>query len=128
MKWILVALTLSIATLAFAGSATLSWTAPFDDSGLSKYDGRYSTTRPDTTVTTSKDTWWAAATVISVMPIPEVTGTNQTVTISPLGGGTYYFVVRSKDNFGNWSDWSNVATKTVVDTVGPLRIKNLQAR
>lgn len=111
-----------------AASTTVQWTAPSDDVGVVKYDGRYSVTRPDTTSAAAKDAWWVAAIGIPGMPTPGPAGTAQAVVIASLPIGTYYVVVRSKDAAGNWSDWSNVATKIVVDTQPPARIIDLIAR
>lgn len=113
----------------------LTWTAPGDDGNIgtaAKYDVRYSTTKPDTTTQTAKDAWWAAATVTTNPPTPLVAGSAQTMTVTPAGGfvvgQTYYFVIRTRDESGNWSDWSNVAWKAVTDVVPPAACNDLRAR
>jgi len=116
-------------------SLTLEWNAPGDD-GLvgtaSFYDLRWSSTRPDTTSQAAKDTWWAAATVVSGMPVPLVSGTLQSKTVSPTGGfaagSAYYFVIRASDEAGNESGWSNVAWRFLADTTAPSPPTNLRVR
>lgn len=109
-----------------AADITLTWTAPADNVGVVKYDLRWSATRPDTTSASAKDAWWVAATPVSTVPAPAAAGTTQTVLVPGFSVGSYYFVIRSKDAAGNWSDWSNVAGKQVLDTTPPARIVDLR--
>lgn len=114
-------------------SIALSWTAPGDDGNVgtaSRYDLRWSITRPDTTSTAAKDAWWAAATAVAGVPTPLIAGSAQSVVVSPAGGfttgRTYYFVIRSADEVPNWSAWSNVAVKGIPDTTPPAPIIDLR--
>lgn len=131
--WIYLGAVVAILVLLFVlpvvaqtASITKTWTAPADDVGVVKYDGRWAVVRPDTTTQAAKDAWWAAANVITTMPAPAAAGTTQSVTVSGFGVGTFYFVVRSKDAAGNWSDWSNVSATTILDTAPPKPIIDLR--
>ena len=129
MKYLLTVLCLAVTIgIAHAGDATLTWTAPFDSSGVSKYDMRYSLTKPDTTSQATKDLWWTATTTVVVpnMPTPTAAGSTQSVILLGLKAGSYYFVIRSKDIYNNWSDWSNVALKFIVESQPPIRIIDLR--
>lgn len=108
---------------------TLVWTAPGDDgnSGTAyKYELRYSTDRPDTT---NFDRWWSRATVYGNMPSPQVAGTPQSVNV-PVGiiSGTmqYHFVIRTVDEAGNISRYSNIATLFNPDSLPPDSVTNLR--
>lgn len=114
-------------------SVTLDWTAPGDDGNVgtaTTYQMRWSTTRPDTTSATAMDSWWAAATAVTNLPAPQVSGTRQSVTVSgPFPAGfTYYFVMRAADEVPNWSGYSNIAVRTVADTTPPSRVIDLISR
>ena len=116
-------------------SLTLTWHASGDDSltgTATSYDLRYSSTRPDTTSAAAKVSWWAAATVASGLPTPGPSGTAQSVAVAPPGGfltgRSYYFVLRSTDDAGNQSDWSNVALKSLPDTIPPAPILDLRVQ
>jgi hypothetical protein len=129
------AMLLSLPALAQVASLTLEWTAPGDDAGIGtaqNYEARFSVTRPDTTSGTAMAAWWAAATVIPNLPAPAVAGTVQSVGVVPvggfLGGNTYYFVLRARDDAGNWSAFSNVAFRAVPDTLPPRTVVDLRVR
>jgi hypothetical protein len=101
---------------ASAASLTLTWTAPGDDSTLGSatmYDLRYSTSP-------ISDANFSQATRVTTTPPPAPAGTKQSVLISGLTTGvTYYFVIKSADERGNWSKLSNNAVRTLVTgTVG----------
>ena len=101
------------ATVAHAGSVTLTWTAPRDSvSGqAARYDLRYSAT------VLTADSFNQAATVLG-LPDPALPGTVQSITINGLRSGTdYYFAIKSVDVAGNWSAISNVVRRTPVDAV-----------
>ncbi len=129
--WTLVLLLIAAQAAAQVSSTTLQWTAPGDDGDVGRatqFDGRYSTTRPDTL--SGMATWWASSSQIPGLPAPLIAGSIQSVTISPAGGFlsgvTYYFVLRTADEVPNWSDYSNVAWRLFPDIVPPAAILDLR--
>ena len=134
MKWTFaiacILAALAINTVAHAQTTiTLNFTAVGDDSltGIAnKYDLRWSISRPDTTSQISKDAWWVGAVQVTGLPAPLVSGSPQSISTGGFLQGTYYFVLRVKDEVGNWSDWSNVAIKSVTDAIRPAPIRDLR--
>ena len=108
---------------------SLTWTSPGDDSltgTANKYDCRWSIQAPVLTSEASKDAWWAGAVLVTGLPAPLVAGSTQTVSIAGFLTGTYYFVIRTKDEANNWSGWSNVIAKSVADAIRPAPITDLR--
>lgn len=98
-----------------AGSVTLTWTAPGDDS-LSgrafRYDLRYSTG-----MITPQD--FLQATAATTVPLPATPGTSQTCTLDGLQSGvTYYIAIKTADQAGNWSAMSNVISRLPQEAAG----------
>jgi hypothetical protein len=93
-----------------AGSMYLCWTAPGDDGRIGRataYDLRYSTTTPGTDTLA----WWNNATAVAGEPTPAWAGTRQCLTITGLENDRdYYFAIRARDDAGNWSPYSNIAS------------------
>lgn len=90
---------------------TLNWTAPSDTSvgGVTRYDVRMSTS-PITDTTT-----FAAATPVTYTGAPDTAGSPQQLVVSGLTPNTpYYFNVRSRDTWGNWSNLSNAGNGTTL--------------
>lgn len=88
-----------------SNSIKLRWTAPFDGSpgGVISYDIRYSTTGP-----INDSISFAQATKITNVPYPDSAGRIQTFLVKGLDfNTTYYFTLRSKDVWNNWSNISN---------------------
>jgi len=141
-KWVLVVLGAVVVLVAIlflpilpahsqVPSITVKWTSPGDDGALgtaTTYEMRWSTTKPDTTSQASKLAWWNAATPVTGLPVPLVSGTEQSMTIiGPFLSGTYYYVmIRAADETPNWNDLSNVAVKFVPDATPPRRIIDLR--
>jgi subtilisin family serine protease len=88
-------------------SLALNWTATGDDGATGRagfYDVRYSSAP----ITEAK---WAAASRLPGEPVPAAAGTPESFTAEGLEPGTlYYFAVKVKDNTGNESALSNLAT------------------
>lgn len=101
----------AVSNLAVSGpttnSLTLTWTAPGNNGSVgtaSVYDVRYSTGAIN-------DSNWASASQATGEPIPQVSGTNQTMTVSSLASGTtYYFAIKTGDQALNISAISNIAS------------------
>lgn len=132
---LLLATTFATTAHAQLPSLTVDWTAPGDDGAIGTatlYDMRFSTTRPDTANVTNMATWWSAATVITGLPAPLVSGSAQSTVVTPAGGfkadSTYYFVLRTRDDVGNWSAYSNVAFRPVLDVTPPRTVVDLRLR
>lgn len=93
-------------------SVTFSWTAPADeyesDQPVESYEIHYSTTSAQF----PNDDWWNnQSTPLPNPPKPTAPGTLQSMTVKNLDHGTvYYFAARSKDDAGNWSNYSNILT------------------
>ncbi|HEU5309866.1 MAG TPA: hypothetical protein VFV24_00310, partial [Candidatus Eisenbacteria bacterium] len=123
-RTVLIAAALALLAPGTAGSAVviLRWTAPGDDGMVGRadsYDLRRSETSP---ATMSMDQWWNAATVVGAVPPPVDPGTRQSFEVANLDSGTvYYFVIRTADDVGNWSSYSNVATKSTIIVPGALQ-------
>ncbi|GJQ64652.1 MAG: hypothetical protein SCALA702_37050 [Melioribacteraceae bacterium] len=89
----------------------LTWSAPLDSSagGVTEYDLRYSTA-PITDENT-----FLAADQLAYGESPADPGVMETYMIEGLGfDETYYFAVRSKDFWDNWSEVSNVPEGTTL--------------
>jgi Fibronectin type III domain/WD40-like Beta Propeller Repeat len=99
------AVSMTAATGSGTGEVDLSWNAPGDDDNegtASEYIVRYA----DSEIVTEDD--WNAATNVEGEPLPENAGTAQSMTVSGLTPEqTYYFALRTKDDFGNLSGPSN---------------------
>ncbi|MBI4090268.1 MAG: hypothetical protein HY421_02585 [Candidatus Kerfeldbacteria bacterium] len=91
-----------------SNSVSLVWTAPGDDGTTGTaaiYTMRYAL-QPITEAT------WSSATSAPNPPTPLPAGTTQSMTVTDLSPGvTYYFALKSKDEAGNESALSNVASK-----------------
>ncbi|MFH2048602.1 MAG: hypothetical protein ABIJ12_04060 [bacterium] len=92
---------------ANAASATLRWTATGDDgySGQATvYDIRYS-------LSTITEANWANATKVTGLPVPKMSGSEETFTVADLSSSTtYYFAIKAADEVFNWSVISNVVS------------------
>jgi hypothetical protein len=90
---------------AAAGSATMRWTAPGDDSLAGRataYDVRYSLA-PITAAN------FTSATKVTGVPAPKVAGSAESLTVTNLVAGSgYYFALKTVDEAANWSGISNV--------------------
>jgi hypothetical protein len=105
---------------------TLRWTATGDDSttGTAEaYDLRYSPT--DSIVATN----WSQATVLAGLPTPGLAGTHEVHEVHGLEPGTYYFALKVRDDFDNWSGISNSVSGELApppDTTRPAAIGDLR--
>ena len=105
-------------------SLTIRFTAVGDD-GLvgtaAAYDVRYST-EPIT------DATWAAAAKLAVVPSPQPAGSSETIVVTGLNDETaYYVALKVKDDVGNESPLSNVASGRTADATPPAAVQDLQA-
>ena len=118
----------SLATSAAVSSITLTWLSPGDDDSsgrASSYILRYSTSQ-------ITDENWSSITAASGLPAPGESGSSESFTVSGLSSGTtYYFALKSRDDFGNESPLSNVAAASTLETstasnVGHVLISEIQ--
>ena len=106
-------------------SATLTWTAPGDDSSTgtaTTYDVRYSTS-----LITSPN--FSSARQATGEPSPSIAGSSETFTVTGLSAGTtYFFAMKTSDEVPNTSSISNVPSGTTTaagDTTAPAAIADL---
>jgi hypothetical protein len=109
------------ASLIENGSVTLTWTVPGDDwdFGLASfYDLRYS----DSPVEEDTISWWGMADTVLDEPIPSPAGLVDSCQISGFSvSEVYYLIIRTCDNAGNWSGFSNVG---YTGTPGDVNLDN----
>ena len=94
-----------------SNSLTLQWTVPYDSSmnGVTGFDIRYSTS-PITDTTTFNN-----AAQLPFTTIPDTAGATEAYLVEGLDFATpYYFSIKSKDVWSNWSALSNSATGTTL--------------
>ncbi len=90
----------------------LTWSAPFDNSpgGVVAYDIRYTTSGPILDTISFNN----AIKVLNV-PSPDSAGRPQSITVDNLAfNTTYYFAIRSRDVWNNWSLVSNSISGTTL--------------
>jgi hypothetical protein len=97
---------------------TGTWTAPGDDSTdgtASIYDMRYSTDQD------SLINYWSGCAEVGNLPIPDTSGTSQSVTDTLVVkvGVTYYVAIKAADEVPNWSNLSNFETFIREDDIPP---------
>ncbi len=100
---------------------TLGWTAPGDDGATgqaSVYGIRYSQTPID-------EARWDSSSTASALPLPQRSGQSQSLTISRLQAGTWWFGLKSADEIPNWSLISNVVSVAVSGDPPPGQITDL---
>jgi hypothetical protein len=104
-------------------SVTLQWSAPSDvGSAVAGYQLGYSTTPVGNDINLWFDTIAQRATNL---PAPASPGTVQSATVENLTtGARYFFILRSVDDFGNLSGFSNIATADAV----PVELVSFTAR
>jgi subtilisin family serine protease len=95
---------------ASATSVTLTWTAPGDDGNVGTaffYDIRYSRTPINT------DADFSSASRVGGEPAPQAASAAETLTLENLSDNTtWYFALKTVDEFGNSSLLSNLASVT----------------
>ena len=105
---------------ARADSIGLSWTAPGDDGTTGRaaaYELRFSVDPPGSDLAA----WWGGAASVPSLPAPQSAGARETFSVSGLvTGATYYFVLRTRDEAMNWSDYSNVSARQAGTAGGAL--------
>ncbi len=92
-----------------SNSLTLQWTVPYDSTvnGITGYAIRRSLSPITDTIAFNN------ATPVPFVGTPDTIGATQTLFIGGLDfNTTYYFSIRSRDMWGNWSDLSNSANGT----------------
>jgi len=92
-------------------SITLGWTAPAEDGiaggPVSQYEIKYS----EFLAEDDFNEWLAFAKTTKSTPVPAAPGQPQSFLVTGLKANqTYHFVMRSQDDAGNWSAWSNFAS------------------
>ena len=109
-----------------SNSLTLQWTVPYDSSmnGVRGFDIRYSTSAiTDTTAFNN-------ATPLPFNAVPDTAGGTEVYLVEGLNFATpYYFSIKSKDVWSNWSALSNSATGTTFAapqiSVTPLSVHHI---
>ncbi|MCK4415405.1 MAG: PD40 domain-containing protein [Candidatus Eisenbacteria sp.] len=113
-----------LAVLDSSGNAvTLTWTAPGDDGTegqASRYNLRYS-------MSLLTEAGWDTATVADSSMVPKAAGLVESLTVEDLPDGVWFFGLKSADEVPNWSAISNVVSTTLVDTVPPATVSDLEA-
>lgn len=119
---------LDLAALAEnATTAIVLWTAPGDD-GNSGTAASYDLRRSMSPITEGN---WGSATQVSGEPNPGVAGAPQSMTVSGLApGAAHYFALRTRDEAGNASPLSTLASATTPegpDMLPPNAVNGLTA-
>ncbi len=111
-------LLLCLPSLTRADDIQLEWTAPGENASggrVISYDIRYSSTP----IGGDTLTWWSSASQAIGEPSPADPGTTENFLLANLFGNvTYQILLRSSDEVGNQSPFSNVAVVGVTDTTG----------
>ena len=104
-----------------ADTIELTWTAPGDDGTTGRaasYELRYAALPIASGDTTG---WWSGAPSAGVLPPPLTAGSRERFTVIGLTTGlTYHFVLRSTDDAGNGSAYSNVSVRQAGTPGGAL--------
>jgi len=101
----------------------LTWTATGDDG----HEGRASGCQARGLDHTLLGANWDSAEVVGSKPAPKSPGEAESLLVTDLEGGTWYFGVKVSDEVPNWSELSNVVSASVADTTPPGAVNDLEA-
>jgi hypothetical protein len=94
------------------GVIQLNWTAPGDDGDTGRAVG-YLVRRARAEITSEGD--WAAATIVSGAPAPQAAGASESMAVTALDPGEWWFAVRAQDDAVNLGSLSNAASASAGD-------------
>ncbi len=104
---------------------SLGWTASGDDGDGNGAATSYTLYYSTTPVGDDIPAWISTAQTATDLPAPGAPGASETYTVEGLNAqDTYYFVLTTTDDFGNVSDFSNVASGVAV----PVELAAFQAQ
>lgn len=107
-------------------SVTLQWTAPYD----LKPNGRGVRTAAYELRSGTDSAAFVAnplAGTLHSTPAPKDSGLAEVLLVPGLAAESrFFFFIRSRDSAGNWSAWSNLATKVTPDTRNPFSVFDLR--
>lgn len=116
---------LAAATGTGEGKVNLTWTAPGDDGSIGRA-ATYLVRRSASPINSQPA--WTAATVVGGAPVPALSGTAQTMTVSGLTPNvTYYFAIRAQDEAANLAALSNSPSGLAAHEMTPPVILNVNA-
>jgi len=104
-------------------TVTLGWTAPGDDGAEGRaalYDIRYS-------MSLLTEAGWDSARIVDPLLVPKAAGEVESLSVSGLSDGCWYFGLKAVDEMPNWSALSNVVSATLLDTIPPGQVTDLAA-
>ncbi|MBN1352295.1 T9SS type A sorting domain-containing protein [candidate division KSB1 bacterium] len=106
-----------IFTSAADNSLTWRWLAPGDNGSsggpAALYEMRFDVNGADGSDQQSIQTWWETAAEVSDLPVPGAPFESQSKQVAGLSKETkYYFCLRTKDDAGNYSEFSPVVSRT----------------
>ncbi len=113
-----------LAAVAQGQSIMLTWTATGDDedTGTAAY---YEIRVSESSI---NDDNWTNATLLTGLPSPEESGTQQQFEwLSANDNTSYFFAIKAFDDAANVSSLSNIANAEIVDDTAPSAIADLQA-
>jgi hypothetical protein len=99
--------------IAFDQALKVEWTATGDDGMRGRahlYEIRYARTPPDDA------SWYTTSPLWRVQPRVDAGGLETVILAWLTVGKTYWVAIRASDDVGNWSEWSDVAMMTTVNT------------
>ena len=116
--------TSTIASASTMDQVTLSWNAAGDDGSTGSLTGTYRIQYATYTATWSTTTTPTNATTGSVAATAVTPGSAQTTAIGNLTQGTtYYFVLWTQDDGGNWSNISNTTSAVAINSFDTNQIE-----
>lgn len=101
----------------------LRWLAPGDDGA----EGRASAYEIRCSIASLTEANWDSAWSVPDLPTPRMPGAAETTVVTGLRGGLWNLALRTGDEVPNWSEISNVVSATMVDTLPPTRVADLEA-
>lgn len=103
-------------------SVTLVWTAPGND-GMTGRAALYDIRRALGLLDEAR---WDSAVIVDTARVPKPAGQAETLVVTGLMDGAWRFALKTADEAPNWSELSKVAGATLLDTIPPGPVTDLE--